>query len=129
MVGIWQDIDLVAEPVVRVTDVFVQPLVDQDTLKAEVTLHNDGDAPAAVSVSGVARSWISLAAKDAGYDPAWKLGDSAALNLPAAPVTVPAHGDQTMTLQQKVGSALQTWTPDHPNLYGLLVNVSAGAAA
>jgi hypothetical protein len=124
VVGIWQDIDLVAVPVVRVSDVFVQPLIDQDTLKAQVTLHNDGDAPATVSVSGQARQWISLAAKDAGYDPAWKLGDTPSLSLPAASITVPAHGDQTVTLQQKVGTTLQTWTPDHPNLYGLLVDVS-----
>ena len=125
VVGIWQDINLVAVPVVRVSDVYIQPLVDQDTLKAQVTLHNDGDQPATVNVAGEARPWISLAAKDAGYDPAWKLGDSPALNLPAAPVTVPAHGDQTVTLQQKVSGTLQTWTPDHPNLYGLLVNVNA----
>ena len=34
VVGLWQDVDLVSVPVVRVCDVFVQPLVDQDTLKA-----------------------------------------------------------------------------------------------
>jgi beta-galactosidase len=131
VVGIWQDVDLVAVPQVRVTDVFVQPLVDQDTLKAEVTLHNDTASDAQVNVDGSVSPWISLAPKD-GVDapvPTWKLGDAAALSLPPATVTVPAHGEQTVIVQQKVASALKYWTPDEPNLYGLLVHVSSGGQA
>jgi hypothetical protein len=131
VVGLWQDVDLVAVPVVRVSDVFVQPLVDQDTLKAEVTLHNDGSSDAQVDVSGSIAPWVSLAPKE-GIDapvPTWKLGDTAALSLPASTVTVPAHGDKIVTLEQKVGPALKFWTPDEPNLYGLLVNVKSGGAA
>jgi hypothetical protein len=123
VVGIWQDIDLVAVPVVRVSDVFVQSLLDQDTLKAEVTVHNDSPVDVSVNVAGRAMPWISRAAKDAGWDPAWKLGDEAALTLPAAATTVPAHSEKTVTLEGKVGSSLQLWTLDQPNLYGLLVDV------
>jgi len=64
VVGIWQDIDLVSVPAVRVSDVFVQPLVDQDSLEADITLHNDGDTPARVDVSGSAMPWINLAPKE-----------------------------------------------------------------
>jgi hypothetical protein len=125
VVGIWQDIDLVSVPVVRVSDVFVQPLVDQDTLKAEVTLHNDGAGEARIDVSGAAYPWISLADKEGvgAPVPKWKLGASSAINLPPVSVTIPAHGDQVVTLQQKVGSSLNRWTPDDPELYGLLVDV------
>ncbi len=128
VVGLWQDVELVAVPAVRVSDVFVQPLVDQDTLKAEIVIHNDGAADAQVDVSGLAYPWISLAPKDGVDAPVstWKLGDSAALTLPASMVTVPAHGEQTVSLERKVGTALALWTPDHPNLYGLLVNLRQG---
>lgn len=131
VVGIWQDIDLVSLPVVRVTDTFVQPLVDQDTLKVDVTIHNDGAAEAKVDVAGIVHAWTNLSPKD-GDDapvPNWKLEDATALSLPGSTVTVPAHGDATVTLQQKVGPALKFWTTDDPNLYGLLVNLSAGGAA
>lgn len=125
VVGLWQDVDLLAVPVVRVSDVFVQPLVDQDVLKAEVTLHNDGPTALRIELSGSVFPWLSLAPKD-GLDapvPEWKLGDSAALGFPSPSVTVPAGGDQVVTLEQKVGSLLKFWTPDDPNLYGLLINV------
>jgi hypothetical protein len=128
VVGIWQDIDLVAVPVVRVTDVFVQPMVDQDTLKAEIALHNDTAMDATVDVAGSVYPWLSLAPKE-GIDapvPAWKLGDAASLSLSGSSIKVPAHGDITVTLQNKVGPALKFWTPDDPNLYGLLVNLKSG---
>jgi len=131
VVGIWQDIDLVAVPAVRVSDVFVQPQVDQDLLKAEVTLHNDLATDVKVDVSGVVFPWVSLAAKDGvgAPEPQWKLGGAAALNLSPASVTVPAHGNQTVTIQQQVGQLLQFWTPEDPKLYGLLVSVKNGAQA
>jgi hypothetical protein len=131
VVGIWQDIDLVAVPVVRVTDTFIQPLVDQDTLKVGVTLHNDGAADTAVDVAGLVHAWTNLAPKD-GVEapvPKWKLEDATALSLPSSTVTVPAHGDAIVTLTQKVGGALKFWTTEDPNLYGLLVNVKAGGTA
>jgi Glycosyl hydrolases family 2, TIM barrel domain/Glycosyl hydrolases family 2/Glycosyl hydrolases family 2, sugar binding domain len=128
VVGIWQDIDLVSVPVVRVSDVFVQSLVDQDTLKAEVTLHNDGAGDARVDVGGAAYPWVSLADKEGAgaAEPKWKLGPATAINLPSASVTIPAHGDKVVTLQQKVSSSLNAWTPDAPELYGLLVDVKSG---
>jgi beta-galactosidase len=127
-VGIWQDIDLVAVPVVRVSDVFVQPVVDQDALKAQVTLHNDNETSIQVDVSGAVYPWINQADKDGvgAPEPKWKLGDAAALSLPASAVTIPAHGEQTVTIGQKVGGALKFWSPDDPTLYGLLVNVKTG---
>lgn len=131
VVGIWQDIDLIAVPVVRVTDTFVQPLVDQDTLKVDVTIHNDGAADAKVDVAGLVHAWTNLAPKD-GVDapvPKWKLEDATALSFPSASLSVPAHGDATVTLTQKVGGALKFWTTEDPKLYGLLVNLNSGGAA
>ncbi|HEY0257439.1 MAG TPA: glycoside hydrolase family 2 TIM barrel-domain containing protein, partial [Candidatus Methylacidiphilales bacterium] len=128
VVGIWQDVDLVAVPTVRVSDVFVQPVVDQDILKAQVTLHNDSATDVQVDIAGSVYPWISMALKEAVDAPVpnWKLGEEASLNVPASHVTVPAHGDQVVTVQQKVGTSLKFWTPEDPNLYGLLVNLKNG---
>jgi beta-galactosidase len=127
-VGIWQDVSLVAVPVVHVADVFVQSFVDKDTLKAEVTLRNDGASDINVAVGASAYGWVSLAGKDviSAPEPKWELAPSASLSLPASSVTVPAHGEAKVMLEQKVGSSLKYWTPQNPNLYGLLVDVRAG---
>ncbi len=126
VVGLWQDVDLVAVPEVRISDVFVQPLLDQDDLKIEVAVHNDGDAPAQVDLSGAVHAWVSLADKEGGNvaAPKWKLDDATALSLSAPPIaSIPAHADQTVVLEQKVGDSLKTWSPDAPNLYGLVLDL------
>ncbi len=131
VVGIWDDIDLVAVPEVRVSNVFVQSLVDQDTLKAQVTLRNDSATDAQIEVSGSVSPWTSLSPRE-GVDapvPKWKLGDASVLGLPAVTITVPAHGEKTVDIQQKVGSSLKYWTPDEPHLYGLLVHLKNGGSA
>jgi Glycosyl hydrolases family 2, TIM barrel domain/Glycosyl hydrolases family 2/Glycosyl hydrolases family 2, sugar binding domain len=123
--GIWQDVDLVCLPPFRVDNVFVQPLLDQDILQADVILHNDSPTSVQVEVTGEARQWNSLAGKDAitASEPKWRLEDATALSLPSATVTIPAHGEKKITLQQKVASSLKFWTPEDPELYGLLIGV------
>ncbi|MGA3170441.1 MAG: sugar-binding domain-containing protein [Chthoniobacteraceae bacterium] len=125
--GIWQDVDLVALPVVHVSDVYVQPLLDADTLKAEITLANDGDTPAQVSVRGYVRAWISKAGKDVltAPLPSSTLSQTTSLQLPSATVTVPAHGQIKVTLARPVQGRLKTWSPDSPNLYGLVTRVQS----
>ena len=125
VVGIWQDVSLVAVPAVRVNDVFVQPQVDQNLLKAEVTLRNDDSADMEVDVSGTIYPWNSQADKDGvGMpEPKWKLGKASALRLPPSRVMIPAHGEKTVLLQQQVGASLQLWSPENPALYGLVIEV------
>jgi beta-galactosidase/beta-glucuronidase len=41
IVGIWQDVSLLALPDTRVADTYIKPLVDADMLEAEVALRND----------------------------------------------------------------------------------------
>ena len=50
--GIWQDVFLLAEPKVAVSDIFVQPLVDRDELRVEATVANHGSTPATINLSG-----------------------------------------------------------------------------
>jgi beta-galactosidase len=61
--GLWQDVFLLAEPKVAVSDVFVQPLVDQDELRMEATVQNHGTTPATVNLSGAVREWINESEK------------------------------------------------------------------
>lgn len=125
--GIWQDVSLRALPAVRVDDSFVQPLVARHLLKVQVTLRNDTAAPQRVSVTGDVRPWINLAAKDTLHapEPAWKLG-TAALILSSAPVSVPPHSSATVTLSAPAPPGFKPWTPQTPNLYGLVISASKG---
>ena len=128
IVGIWQDVDLVGVPPVRVAGTFVQPDVSQKVLKVEVTLRNDGADDAMVDLTGEVHRWTSLAAKDgvAAPEPLWKLESPVDLRLKGAPVRVPAHQEVTVVLQTSVGAKLELWSPEHPNLYGLIVDAESG---
>jgi beta-galactosidase len=111
IVGIWQDVDLVGVPAVRVADIFVQPDVSQKLLKVDVTLRNDGDGDALVDLAGEVHRWTSLAAKDGveAPEPLWKLEPAVDLGLTTPPVRVPGHQEITVTLQARVDSQLELW--------------------
>jgi hypothetical protein len=128
IVGIWQDVDLVGVPPIRVTGTFVQPDVSQKTLKVDVTLRNDSDADATVDLAGEVHRWTSLADKDgAGApEPLWKLETPVDVRLTSPQVRIAAHQETTITLQTRVDSHLALWSPEHPNLYGLIVDVKSG---
>jgi hypothetical protein len=128
IVGIWQDVDLVGVPPVRVTNTFVQPEVGEKTLKVDVTLRNDSNADATVDLAGEVHRWRSLAAKD-GVDapePLWKLETPVDLHLANLAVHIPVHQEVTVTLQARVDAQLALWSPEQPNLYGLIVRVKSG---
>ena len=128
IVGIWRDVDLVGVPPVRVVGTFVQPDVSQKILKVDVTLRNDSADDASVDLLGEVHRWTSLAAKDGveAPEPLWKLETPADLRLQNSVVHIPAHREVTVTLQVQVGSQLELWSPEHPNLYGLIVDVQSG---
>mgnify|MGYP003869195007 CR=1 FL=1 len=125
--GIWQDVFLLGLPDVRVDDVFILPQVDRDTLEVEVTVRNDSDRPQAVFVGGEVRPWINRAGKDvlSAPEPAWALG-GAALAVAPKEATVEPGKTAMIRLRQTAGGTLSPWTPDTPNLYGLVLSVSAG---
>ncbi|MBC7981332.1 MAG: hypothetical protein H7Y36_12285 [Armatimonadetes bacterium] len=77
LVGIWQDVSLLAVPQVRVADVFVKPQVRMNALALEIIVRNDTSAPRTVSVGGNASPWINRAGKD----------------IDTAPIPAGSHGD------------------------------------
>jgi beta-galactosidase len=125
--GIWQDVFLVAEPKVVVGDVFVQSLVDQDELRVEATVENHDAAPATVNVSGAVREWINQAGESVVDAPEvkWKLADQTSLELSGQSLSLAPGESQTVILTAKVNGHLKSWGPGQPNLYGLLLQVTA----
>jgi len=128
IVGIWQDVDLVGVPPVRVTSTFVQSNVSQKTLKVDVTLRNDSNADATVDLAGEVHRWTSLADKDGveAPEPLWKLEPHVDASLTSPQIRIAAHQEATVTLQTRVDSQLALWSAEHPNLYGLIVDVKSG---
>ena len=124
--GIWQDVFLVAEPAIAVSDVFVQPWVDRDELEVEATITNRSSLPATVSFAGSVRAWINLAGTSVTEAPAvkWKLARQPSLELAGDRLLLAPNQSQTVTLTATAGGRLKLWSPDHPNLYGLLLTLS-----
>lgn len=117
LVGIWQDVFLLALPDVRVADTYVKPLVSQGMLEAEVVLANDSGQDDVVEISGEVRPWIrpeQAAAAEAKPDHV-----KAVLSLPGRRVTVKAGRKTTVILRQPVEDQLRFWSPDSPVLHHL----------
>lgn len=126
--GIWQDVYLLAVPHVYMKDVFVKPLVSKNLLQVELTVANTADRRAAITLQGVVNEWLNLAGTDVNSAPvpAWELGKEV-LHSKGIAVNVDAHSEKTMTMEiPVVDAALRHWTPDHPNLYALLLQAKSG---
>lgn len=124
--GIWQDVFLEAMPQVHVADVFIEPMVDVGELRVEVTLANDSSAPADVELSGDIREWINQAGRSVLDAPEvkWKLAANSSLQIAGRHVTIRPGESQTLVLSAKADGKLKSWTPEAPNLYGLLLTLS-----
>ena len=124
--GIWQDVFLLAEPKVSASDIFVQSWVDKGQLKVEATITNASSKAATVDLSGVVREWINQAGNSVEGMPEvkWELGKKDLLTLSGESFQVAPGASQTVTLSAKVNGTLKLWSPDAPNLNGLLLNVS-----
>jgi len=124
LVGIWQDVSLLALPPVHISDTFVQPLVDRGKLLIQTTVQNDTDKVQNVTLSGDVRPWINLAGKDvlSAPEPKYSLGQTV-LGVGGVSVEIAPLSQKTVTVQADAGVKLRFWTPQSPNLYGLVLTV------
>lgn len=99
--GIWQDVFVVALPAVHISNVFIQPRVNADTLQAELTLVNEKAEAATVSLDAIA----------------------GALSLPAKTIKMPAHSETKIMLAAAVKGKLKYWSTETPLLYNLVAQV------
>lgn len=124
--GIYQDVFLVGLPQVYVEDVFVKPWVDQDRLDVDVTLCNKTDKVSRIRVSGAIRPWKNLAGSDVLSAPEekWTL-ERTVLSVKPVQIQLQPGESKTITLSETVNNRLRQWNPDHPNLYGLVLDVTS----
>ncbi|MHB1459000.1 MAG: glycoside hydrolase family 2 protein [Armatimonadota bacterium] len=125
--GIWQDVYLQAEPMVRVDNVFVKPLVDKDTLSFDLKLRNDTAKTMKVSIKGTISQWMALTGRDVLSAPevGWRLDSKPALTISARTVDLKPGVDINAALSSAVKGKLALWTPDSPRLYGAVIDISA----
>lgn len=126
--GIWQDVYLVATPKVAIADVFVKPLVSQHALQLEITLQNHTGSKASGTLQGNVFEWLNKAGTDvnAAPVPSWELGRQT-LGIPSAAYSIAPNAQRKMTITIPVSEqALRLWTPEQPNLYGLVLTLKTG---
>ena len=131
IIGIWQDVTLLARPKLQVADVYVRPLVSAGTLALDVTVANTGDKAATAELAADVNEWLNRAGTDvlSAPVPAWEVG-AAKLAKTVGAIEVAAKSEKVVTIEIPVAKdALKTWTPTHPNLHLLAVTLSANGAA
>ncbi|MCL1787893.1 MAG: hypothetical protein FWG38_07875, partial [Defluviitaleaceae bacterium] len=109
--GIWQDVYLLGIPPLFISDVFVKPLLDTDTLAFDITIKNLTDKPQTATLYGEVLP---------------DTGDTTAMALAGQNVMVSPHSAVTVTCKGHPQGRLQEWTPDTPHLYRAMWNLSAG---
>jgi beta-galactosidase len=126
LVGIWQDVFLVAVPQVRITNVFVKPWVDKDLLEFDVQLTNQTKKAQKISLAGNIKEWINKAGKDVLTAPEikWQLGTTDAIKIAALQVSLKPGETKKVTISTKVKGRLKLWNPNTPNLYTSIFTVN-----
>lgn len=122
--GIWQDVYLEALPQVHVSNVYVMPKVGADKLEAEVTVKNEENKSTEVTLDANAFPWLRKNGSADAAIPSSDLASALSLQLPALKIKIPAHGETKVILSTSVKGQLKNWSPEAPNLYGLIVKTS-----
>lgn len=124
--GIWQDVFLEALSKDYISDVYIQPKVSADKLTTEVTFKNTSDKAEVVTLDANVYKWIPNSGR--GLDdiatPSTQLANESSLQMQAVKVKLAPHTEQKISLTADVKGSLKTWSPESPNLYGLIVRAN-----
>lgn len=125
LVGIWQDIFLLAVPPVRITSVFIKPWVDKDLLEFEVEMINQSQKPQSISLSGSISEWLNKTGTDVLTAPEikWKTGREI-LELSGHQLSLKPGESTKFTISTTVSGRLKLWGPGNPNLYSVKLKLS-----
>lgn len=120
LIGIWQDVFLHAMGDVHVTDVFVQPWLNRDELEIEAQVVNRSAKKVKIRLEGDVKEWLSHSAEPSEIS--WTLGNTV-LPVASEEVEIKPGETKTIVIRTPVGDRLKKWSPDHPDLYALLLQV------
>jgi len=129
MAGIWQDVYLFAYPSVYVQDVFIQPDVANRKLRIELNIDNRTDQKRTVDIEGEVKKWYNMAGRSVHEAPVQKGELASATSLafqPLRKVVLSPHSVTKVVIEKEVANELEYWTPETPNLYGLLLSLKSG---
>jgi len=123
--GIWQDVFLQKLPAVHVTDTYIKPLVNKDVLEVEVSIKNTTSKSVKFDLNAEVKRWINLNGKSIQNIPEvnWTLGKSD-LKIKQSKLQIGPSQTKVVTLSAKVNGALDLWSTDSPNLYGLVLSLN-----
>ncbi len=126
--GIWQDVSLIAVPELSISDVFVQPDVQNDRLNFAVTVRNLSKKTQTFTMSASIRKWIKSGNNDVVTGPLSNGGlQDEVLKIENTEKIVLKAGDSIIfNLGRKVEGKLDYWTPETPRLYGSVITLNTG---
>lgn len=123
LLGIWQDVFLLAVHEVRVIDVFVKPWLNKNRLEIELTIINQSNRNQKVKLEGEIKEWINKTNTEnvlTAPEIDWQLG-ATALSFTSSPVYIKPNNTKKIVIHTPVNSKLKKWSPNEPNLYTLLL--------
>ena len=128
IVGIWQDVSLIAVPQLNIANVFVQPDVASDQLKMTVSIQNNTEKNQTIQLSASIRQWLKEATDDVNMAPADNgvLKDEVFQIESDGKILLKAGETSTVTISGTVDGKLNYWTPETPNLYGSVISLKTG---
>ena len=118
LVGITEDVLLLALPPLCVDDVFVKPLVEQDVLEIEISINNKTKKSQSVDLLISVAPWINESGQNRldAPEPKSRIGKTV-LEFKSGEKTVIPPGKTTIVIKQKINNTLEFWSPETPHLY------------
>lgn len=127
MAGIWQDVYMFAYNQVYVEDLFIQPDVQNKKLRIELDIKNASSQKRTLNLDAEVKKWYNLAGRTINESPEQKgeVASLASLTFPTEKkIVLQPNSTTKVTIEKAVNGELEYWTPETPNLYGLVVNVT-----
>jgi len=131
MAGIWQDVYLLAYNPVYVQDIFIQPDVQNKKLKIELEINNTTAQKKTIDINAEVKKWYNLAGRTINESPEEKseLAEQASLTFSEEKkISLPANTVTKVVIEKAVSGELDYWTPETPDLYGVVVSVKENNA-
>lgn len=124
MAGIWQDVYLFGVPALRIEDATVRTLVDKNLLEVELKVRNNSSVAQNFQIDGDMLPWIKQQTNDVivAAEGRGSLGSKVA-NINAVTGKIGPRMVTTITVRRPMKGELKSWSPESPNLYGLVLNI------